>query len=93
MGSAAVGQIGPGGLVVGLDGGPILGERQLEADIGVGVAVGQVMHHLARGPAAFAVGRIELGVAQAGDGGPQAFGSGAGYQCARRGCRAGWAAG
>ena len=32
--AAAVGQLGPGGLIVGLDGRPILGERQLEADVG-----------------------------------------------------------
>ena len=66
-GQARVGQARPGGLVVGLDGGPILGERELEADKGIGVAVGEVMHHLANGPAAVAIGRVELRVVEAGD--------------------------
>ena len=61
----ALGQVGPGGLVVGLDGGPILSERELEAEIGVGVAVGEVMHDLAHGPAAVAIGRVELGLREA----------------------------
>ncbi len=70
----AVGKLGPGGFVVGLDGGPIFGERELEADVGVGVAVGDVMDDLAHGPAAVAVGRVELGVAQALDGGAKLLG-------------------
>ena len=67
-------QLGPGGFVVGLDGGPVLSERELEADVGVGVAVGDVMHHLAHGPAAVAIGRVELRVAEARDGRAQALG-------------------
>ena len=73
-GQARVGQARPRGLVVRLDGGPILGERELEADEGVGVAVGEVMHHLADGPAAVAIGRVELSFAEAGDRGAQALG-------------------
>ena len=86
MGMRAVGQSRPGGFVVGLDGGPVLGERELEADVGVGVAVGEVMHDLAHGPAAVAIGRVELGVVEAADRGAQgARAAGAGFQCARRG--------
>ena len=73
-GQARVGQARPGGFVVGLDGGPILGERELEADVGIGVAVGEVMHDLAHGPAAVAIGRVELRIAQAADRGAKALG-------------------
>jgi len=65
---AAVGERGPGGLVVWLDGGPIFGEGELEANVAVGVAVGDVVHELADGPATVAVGRVDLRVVEAGDG-------------------------
>jgi hypothetical protein len=58
--TAAVGQVGPCSLVVGLDGGPFFGERELESDIGVGMAVRNVMHHLAHGPTALAIGCVKL---------------------------------
>jgi len=68
-GETAVGEAGPGGFVVGLDGGPVFREREFGADEGVGVAVGDVVHELADGPAAIAVGSIELRVAESADGG------------------------
>src|ERR1035437_1845137 len=71
---AAVWQFSPGGLVVDLDGWPIFGQRRLAADVGLGVAIGDVMHHLAHRPSAFAVRRVELGIIQSGNGGPQALG-------------------
>ncbi len=61
-GGGGVVQRGPGLLVVGLDGGPVLGEGEANADEGVHVAVGDVVDELADGPAAFAVGGVELGV-------------------------------
>ncbi len=66
-------QFGPELLIVGLDGGPILGERQADADVCVHVAVGDVVDELADGPATVAVRRIELGVAEAVDSGTQIF--------------------
>ena len=91
MGKPAVGQIGPGSLVVGLDGGPILGQRQLAARVRHGVAVGHVMHHLPHRPAAFAVGRFELRVGQVRSR-PPAAARAAAPTCeyARRGCPARW---
>src|ERR1017187_9209248 len=41
-GCLAVCESCPGGLVIGLDGGPIFGKRELEADKGVGVDIGQM---------------------------------------------------
>ncbi len=67
-GRGGVVQGGPGLLVVGLDGGPVLGEGEANADDGVHVAVGDVVDELADGPAAFAVWRVELLVAEALDG-------------------------
>ena len=72
-GQPAIGQIGPGSLVIGLLRRPILGERLLAASVGHRVAVGEVMHHLPHGPAVFAVGRVELGFAQAVDGSAKAL--------------------
>ena len=63
---AAVCQVGPGCFVVRLDRGPILGKRQLEANVAVRVAVGHVVDHLAQCPAALTVRGIELRVAQPG---------------------------
>ncbi len=90
-GACAVGELRPCSFVVGLDGGPILSERELEADIGVRVAVGDVMHDLAHGPAAVAIGRVELGVGEAVNCGAQmrrAVGAGSGS--ARRGLSGGF---
>ena len=44
--------------------GRLLGERQLEPRVGVEVRVGDVVHDLAHRPAALAVRRVELGIAQ-----------------------------
>ncbi len=72
-GGAGVGELGPELLVVGLDGGPILGEGEADADVGIHVAVGDVVDELADGPAAVAIGGVELRVVQAGDGGAEIF--------------------
>jgi hypothetical protein len=68
-------EFGPGGFVVWLDGGLDLGESKSPADVGVHVAVGDVMGHLANGPAAFAIRGVDLRVAEARDGGTQPGGS------------------
>ncbi len=53
-------EFGPGGFVVGLDGGFVLCQRELEADVAVHVAVGEVVDDLAYRPTAFAIGGVEL---------------------------------
>jgi len=68
-----VGQFGPELLVVGLDGGPVLCEGKADADVGVHVAIGDMMHELADGPATVAVRRVELGVAETIGGGAEVF--------------------
>jgi hypothetical protein len=70
---AGIGQLGPEFLVVRLDGGPVLGEREADADAGVHVAVGDVMDELADSPAAVTVRRVELDRAEAFDGGAEVF--------------------
>ena len=67
IGRFRVGEFGPAGFEVRLDRGDILGEREFETGEGVHVAVGDVMDQLADGPAAGAVGRVELLVVEAGD--------------------------
>ena len=67
-GGGVVVEVGPGGLVVGLDDGPVFGEGEAQSDDGVHVTVGKVMDDLARAPAAITVGEVELGVAKALDG-------------------------
>src|ERR1700691_4862914 len=89
-----VGQAGPRRLVIGLDGGRIFREGELEPDIGVGVAVGEVMNHLTHGPAAVAVRSVELGIVETGYRGAETFrelskslnlrGTDAGCACGRR---------
>jgi hypothetical protein len=64
-GGGCVVERGPGGLVVRLDGRPVLGEGEADADEGVHVAVGEMMDDLAERPAAFAVGCVDLGEVQA----------------------------
>ena len=71
---AAIGEVGPGGYVVGIDGGPIFSERELETDQADAVAVGDVMDELADGPAAFAIGGVELGWGESVDGGAEVLG-------------------
>jgi len=68
---AAICQAGPGSFVIRLDSGPIFSEGQLVSDVGVGMAVGDVVYELANGPAAFAIGCVELGVGKAVNGGLQ----------------------
>ena len=59
VGALAVRQLGPDLLLVGLDGRRVFRQRQLDPRVGVEVAVGQVMHDLARRPSAFAVRRVQ----------------------------------
>src|SRR3954453_6416920 len=42
----------------------VFGQRQLESNVAVDMAVGQGMNDLAHGPTTFAIGRIELLIAQ-----------------------------
>ena len=63
----AGGQRGPRRLVVGLDRRHVLGQGELEAAVAVDVAVGDVVGHLADGPAAGAVFGVELRVGEPGD--------------------------
>ena len=64
-GGGAVVEGGPGGLVVGFDGRPVLGQSEADADEGVHVAVCKVVDYLAERPAAGAVGGVQLSVGQA----------------------------
>ena len=82
---------GPGVFVVGLDGWPVFGEGELDADDGVHVGVGDVVDELADGPAAVAVGGGELGVVEILDGVAE-VGRGArrGLRWRRGGRRARW---
>ena len=66
-GQGGISEHGPARLVVRLDGGLVFRQRQLKPDERVHVAVGHMMHHLARGPAARAVRRIQLLRGKAGD--------------------------
>ena len=68
-------EFGPGGFVVWLDSGLDLGESKTPADVGVHVAIGDVMGHLANGPATFAIRSVDLRVAEAGDSGAESGGS------------------
>ena len=70
----AIVQEGPGFLVVRLDGGPVLGEREPDADDRVHVRVSDMVDELADSPAALAVGCVELRVVEAGDGVAQFLG-------------------
>lgn len=49
----------------------VFGERRLHADVGVDVAIGDVVDDLANGPTAVAVGGVELGFGEAGHGNSQ----------------------
>src|SRR5215469_9169919 len=60
-------EFGPGVFVVSLDGGHVFGERQLAADIGVQMAVGDMVDDLLYRPSAFAVRGIKLLFVQTGD--------------------------
>ena len=74
--SGGVGEFGPEFFSVRLDDGGVFREGETEAEVGVHVAIGQVVDGLADGPAAGAVRRFELGGGEIGDGGAEEFGSG-----------------
>lgn len=57
---AVIRQPGPSILIVGFDGGLVLGQRPLEPNEAIHVAVGDVMDHLPYGPPAGPIGRVEL---------------------------------
>ncbi len=54
----------PGRFIVRFDDRIRLGERQLETNVRVHVAVGNMMHDLANGPSAFAIRGVELRLAE-----------------------------
>ena len=60
-------QFGPGGFIIGFDGGIVFGHAQLEADHGIGMAVCNMMDHLLDRPAPVAVWREQLGFIQVQD--------------------------
>src|SRR5581483_3724978 len=64
-----VGQFRPGVFVVRFDDRLVFGERELETDVGVHVAFGDVMDHLPNGPSAVPVGSVDLLRSESGDGG------------------------
>ena len=70
-----LGQFSPEIFHIRLDGGLFFGERQLEANVGVHVAVDDVMRHLAQRPATIAIGRIQLLVGKSAERGAQTGGS------------------
>jgi hypothetical protein len=70
-GGAGVGEFSPAFLLVSADGGPVLGEGEAHADVRIHMAVSKMMDKLADGPAAVAIGCIELSFAEAGDGGAE----------------------
>jgi hypothetical protein len=65
----------PAIFVIGLDRGLVFGEGETMADVGVHMAVGDVVDDLADGPAAFAIGSVELGGREITDGGAKPGGS------------------
>lgn len=73
-GEAGVRQQRPGLFVVGLDGGLVLGESPTEAQEGIHVRIGDVVDELAQGPAAFAIGNVELVAIEGGEGGLELLG-------------------
>ena len=58
-------QLRPLGFVVRLDDWRIFGQREPEADIGIDVAVGNMVNHLPHRPTVGTIGRVELPVVQA----------------------------
>ena len=62
-----VAELGPRGLVVRLDRRRVLRDRELEAHVGVQVAVGHVMHDLPHRPSARPIRRVELRIGGAAD--------------------------
>src|SRR5258706_935509 len=77
-GQLLVGEIRPEVFQVGLDGWVVFGEAEFEANESVHVAIGDVVNDLSGRPAAVPVGRVELGVSEALDGGAE-FSRGLGY--------------
>ena len=75
-------QVGPGCFVVGHDSGIVFRQCEANADEGVHVAIGDVVDELADGPAAFAVGGVELALVELGAGVAKTFGKlGEGPDC------------
>lgn len=71
FGGGGVGEFGPEFFGVGFNEGGVFGESEAEAEVGVEVAVGDVVDGLTNGPATGAVGRFELGGGEAFDGGAE----------------------
>jgi hypothetical protein len=71
---ARVLQLGPESLVVGLDRRLIFGERKFASDVRIHMAVGNVVHDLPDGPAAWAIGRIKLPLGEPGNSVSQSLG-------------------
>ncbi len=63
----------PGRFVIGGDRRTVFGKRKAHAEERVHVAVGGVVNHLTKRPAAFAVGGVELALVQLGAGVPEVF--------------------
>lgn len=61
-------ELGPAIFHVGPDHGRLFGQRQLETYVGIHVAVGNVVRDLSNCPAAVAIGRVELRIAETIDG-------------------------
>ncbi len=59
-GECGIGEKRPGVLVIRLDGGLVFGEGEAEADEGIHVRIGDVVDELTDGPAAVAIGGIEI---------------------------------
>lgn len=68
---ARIGKLSPEGLVIGLDGGFGFSDRELGANVPIDVRVGELMNHLANGPAFRAIRRIQLRAGEPGDRGSQ----------------------
>ena len=63
-----VGELGPSGFVVGLDGGCVFSQGELGAYVGVEMAIGDVVDDLADSPSAIAIRCVKLVGRKAGDG-------------------------
>ena len=76
FGGGGVGEFGPEFFGVGFDDGGVFGEGEAAADVGIHVAIGDVVDGLANRPAAGTVGGIELGGSEAVDRGAEELGGG-----------------
>lgn len=62
---SGIGKIGPCGFIVGLDDGPVFGDRQFHPDVGICMAVSDMMYYLANGPASITIRGVELVIVEA----------------------------